>query len=112
MRTLKAEAFLPYRHVELSVIRHRDLLSGEMWEIAKGIAALRNRPLVGRGDFYSRDARAQKLDVIPAEGAEMPKNHADVVGWPPEKPQQMLIAALIAASATFSEAPADSNRTE
>lgn len=103
--TPKPEAFLPYKHVELSVIRHRDLTEGELWKIGHEVAAKRERPLMGRGDFSARDARAQNLDVVPAEGPELPRNHADLIGWPPEKPAQMLRAAQIAAVATFVAAP-------
>ena len=104
--TPKPEAFLPYKHVELSVIRHRDLTEGELLEIGREVAAKRDLPLLGCGDFSARDARAQNLDAVPAEGPKLPRNHADIVGWPPEKPAQMLRAAQIAALATFVAAPA------
>ena len=109
LQTPKPEAFLPYRHVELSVIRHRELTEGELWEIAHQVAARRERPLVGRGDFSALDARAQNLDVVPVEGPELPRNHADVVGWPPERPAQMIRAIEIAASAVFVAAPTASD---
>ena len=100
-RTPKAEAFLPYKWVELSVIRHRELDETELWEIARGIAELRQKTLIGRGDFAARSARARGLDVVPAEGAGLPKNHADVINWPAEKPAQLLLAAEIASAAEF-----------
>lgn len=103
--TPKPEAFLPYKHIELSVIRHRDLTESELWEIGRVVAVKRERPLVGRGDFSARDARAQSLDVVPAEGPDLPRNHADVVGWPSEKPAQLLRAVEIAAAAIFVAAP-------
>ena len=104
--TLKPEAFLPYKHVELSVIRHRELTECELWEISHEVAAKRGRTLVGRGDFLARVARTQNLDAVAAEGPEMPRNHADIVGWPPEKPIQMIRAVEIAASASFVATPA------
>jgi hypothetical protein len=103
--TAKPEAFLPYKYVELSVIRHRELNEDELWKIGSEVAVKRARPLVGRGDFLARDARAQNLDAVPAEGVEQPRNHAVVVGWPPEKPAQMLRAVQIAAAATYVAAP-------
>ena len=110
----RPEAFLPYKHVELSVIRHRELTEGELWEIGREVSAMREAgdkfgrrfPLLGRGDFLARDARDLKLDVKSAEGSGLPRNHADVVGWPPEKPAQMMQAIKIAARATFVAPPA------
>jgi len=103
--TLKPEAFLPYKHVELSVIRHRDLSEEELWDIGREVAQERGRPLVGRGDFSAKDARLQNLDAVPAEAPGLPRNHADIIGWPPEKPLQMLRAAEIAALAVFIPTP-------
>ena len=101
----KPEAFLPYKHVTLSVIRHRELTEGELWEIGGKVAEKRGRTLVGRGDVLARIARAQNLDVVPEEGPDLPRNHADIVGWPPEKPLQLIRAAEIAAVADFVAAP-------
>ena len=111
--TAKPEAFLPYKHVDLSVIRHRDLSESELWEVGRDVSAKREVgdpfgrkfPLLGRGDFFARDARAQNLDAVPAEGPELPRNHADIIGWPSEKPAQMLRAVKIAAAASFVETP-------
>jgi hypothetical protein len=102
---VKADAFLPYKHVELSVVRHRELSESEIWEIGRHIAALRELPLLGRGDISAIDARNENLNVVPAEGPDLPKNHADIVGWPGDKPTQMLRAAMIAARATFARPP-------
>lgn len=105
----RPEAFLPFKHVELSVIRHRDLNEDDLCKIGRQVATECNKPLIGHGDFLARDARAQNLNVVPAEGLGMPPNHADVVGWPPEKPAQMLRAVEIAAVATFVAAPPMTN---
>ena len=112
--TLTPLAFLPYSRVELSVIRHREITAAELWEIGREVSAMREAgdqfgrkfPLLGRGDFSARDAREQKLDVMPVEGMGLPRNHADVVGWPPEKPAQLMRAIEIAARAKFVAPPA------
>ncbi len=112
--TLKPAAFLPFSRVELSVIRHREITEAELWKIGREVSAEREAgdefgrkfPLIGRGDFLARDARELKLDVKPFEGFGLPRNHADVVGWPPEKPAQMMYAIEIAARATFVPPPA------
>jgi len=111
--TLTPLAFLPFSRVELSVIRHRAITETEFWAIGQEISAMREAgdqfgrklPLVGRGDFLASDAREHKLDVKPVEGLGLPRNHADVVGWPPDKPAQLLRAAQIAAAATFVKVP-------
>ena len=111
--TLTPLAFLPFSRVELSVIRHRAITETELWDIGREVSAMREAsdqfgrkfPLLGRGDFLARDARAVKLDVRPVEGAEFPRNHADVVGWPPEKPAQMMRAVELAARAIFVPPP-------
>jgi hypothetical protein len=111
--TPKPLAFLPYSLVELSVIRHREINETELWEIGREISVMREAgdqfgrkfPLVGRGDFLAQDVRELKLDVKPVEGEGLPRNHADVVGWPPEKPAQMMRAIQIAARAAFVPTP-------
>lgn len=111
--TLKPAAFLPFSRVELSVIRHRDITEAELWKIGLSVSAEREAsdvsgrkfPLLGRGDFLARDVRELRLDVKPAEGSGLPRNHADVIGWPPEKPAQMMRAIEIAARATFVPPP-------
>lgn len=101
-RTLRAEAFLPYKHVELSVTRHRDLKEGELWALGEAVAHRRERPLTGRGDILARTARSNSLDVVPHEGpGKGDRNHANIINWPPEKPAQMVRALELAASATF-----------
>lgn len=112
-RTLTPLAFLPFSRVELSVIRHRAITETELWAIGREVSVMREAgdqfgrkfSLVGRGDFIASDARKHKLDVKPVEGLGLPRNHADVVGWPTDKPAQLLRAAQIAATATFVEAP-------
>lgn len=111
--TPRPEAFLPFSRVELSVIRHREITEAELWEIGREVSAKREEgdqfgrkfPLFGRADISARDVRAQNLDVVPAEGSRLPRNHADIVGWPPDKPAQMIRAVEIAAAATFVPAP-------
>ncbi len=112
--TAKPEAFLPHSRIELSVIRHREITEAELWSIGWEVSAQREAgdtfgrkfPLLGRGDFFARDARVQNLDVVPVEGPDLPRNHADIVGWPPEKSAQMLRAVEIAAAAIFVAVPA------
>lgn len=101
---VNARALLPYSRVELSVTRHRDLSEIEITTagefVASERAAKENRQfeLLGRADFQAHDARKEKLDANPDEP---PHNHANIIGWPPEKSAQMAIAMELAARCTF-----------
>ena len=101
---VNGRALLPYSRVELSVTRHRDLSENEITAagdfVARERAAKENRQyeLLGRADFQAHDARKEKLDAIPDEP---PRNHANVIRWPPEKSAQMAIAMELAALCSF-----------
>lgn len=92
------EAFLPYRHVELSVTRHIGLSTTMIWQAGAEIAGSRKLHLYGRGDVVANDARRVRLDVRPSEP---PPNHANIVGWPSEKAAQMSHAIELAALAIY-----------
>ena len=96
--TARAEAFLPYKHVELSVTRHRDLNEKQIWGAGRCVAIRRALKLLGRAEITAANVRQQKLDVRPNEP---PRNHADIVGWPSEKPAQMLYAIELAATSIY-----------
>lgn len=109
---VKAEAVMPYSRVQLSVIRHRDLGEDELWRTGDEVAQQRRAkegrefPLVGRVDFLASVARVRMLEVVPAEGPDLPRNHADVIDWPAAKDAQMSLAQQIAAESSFIPNPA------
>jgi hypothetical protein len=86
----------------MSVTRHRDLTEAQLWSLGRDVAAHRNLPLTGRGDFQALVPRRLSLIVAPDEP---PLNHANVEGWPAEKSAQMLIAAEISLESRFVGAP-------
>lgn len=102
--TARAEAFAPYKHVTMSTTRHRGLSEEEIWlsgaEVARRRGHLEGRSfqLIGRADFLALHSRQQNLDVIPEDP---PPNHADVIGWPLEKPAQMVCALEIAINSSY-----------
>lgn len=102
--TAKAEAFAPFKHVKMSVTRHRGLSEEKVWDSGaevgrrREVSEKRKFPLVGRADFLSSTARNQNLDIVPEDP---PLNHADVVGWPPEKPAQMIRALELAIGSQY-----------
>jgi hypothetical protein len=81
-RTVRFEAFRPYKYVELSVSRHRDLQEDELWALGEAVALEIGKPLLGRADVLASDARQVGLDVKPDEP---PHNHANITGWAAEK---------------------------
>ncbi len=69
------------------------------------VAEKRQLPLIGRADFLASDAREQNLDVKPDEP---PRNHANLIGWPPDKPAQMIRALEIATRSIYVTKPSGS----
>jgi hypothetical protein len=97
-RSLKPDLFIPHPYGELSVTRHGALLDGALWAIGSGVAAERQKRLVGRADVRAGDCLRQRLQVI-ADPLPYNEQHANVAGWPREKPAQKIIALELAAAA-------------
>lgn len=99
-QTVKPDAFIPHPHPDLSVTRHKNLSEQELWQIGQGIAATRPATLYGRADIRATVIRQQALEIAPKPVANNP-NHANVIGWPADKPAQKSIAQELAAKAHF-----------
>jgi len=101
--TVRPDAFMPPRDLNLSVTRHIGLSEESLWKIGKQViskfAEKRPAELIGRADLL--------VETIPpplrAEPVPVPENpnHAHVTGWPTDKPSQKNIAQRLAAAATF-----------
>lgn len=103
--TLKADAFVPHPHGELSVTRHLEATDDEVWQVGSDVAEARNRTLYGRGDALAATYLGLNLSVIP-DPVDGNPNHVDVREWPlNDKPAQKLIAQEIAAVARFVAVP-------
>ncbi len=96
--TVKHKLFLPYKLVDLSVNRHREATSEETWLAGYDVAAERGRPLYGLANIRASHCRAEKLEVVPDPILPKNPNHANIVGYPPAKEDQMAIAKVLAAS--------------
>ena len=108
--TVKANAFVPHPHSELSVNRDREATDAETWGIGEGIAEVRGITLYGRGDAIAATYHSQKLKTMEAPIDGNP-NHVIVTGWPMNnKAAQKLIAQEIAAVAKFIESPKRNDR--
>ncbi len=95
--SVKPDPFIPYSRVELSVTRHLSLGEADIWRHGLRVASELGRPLLGRADCITRRFRETGLDVISAPIDEN-QNHANVVGWPTDKPGQKALALEIARS--------------
>lgn len=97
-KTIRPDAFIPHPYPDLSVTRHLGLLESELWQIGQTVADKRPARLYGRADVQAITVKAQSLRIEPTPE---PKNHANITGWPVDKPGQKIIAMEIAAIAQF-----------
>ncbi len=97
-QTVRPDAFIPHPYPNLSVTRHREISEFDLWQIGKDVASKRRLNLYGRADIQAITVKTQSLRIEPT--AE-PKNHANINGWPADKPKQKIIAQEIAAAARF-----------
>lgn len=95
---VRPDAFIPYPYPDLSVTRHMGLSVEEVWQISQAVAATRPATLYGRADIRAAHVRRQSLRIVPTPE---PKNHANVTGWPKDKPAQKIIAQELAAIAHY-----------
>lgn len=102
--TVKPEAFMPHPHVDLSVTRHQSLTGDEIWAIGHNVANARKVRFYGRADIRASDVLRQSLKVKSAPVINNP-NHANILGWPEQKPAQKIIAVQLAASAKYYSNP-------
>lgn len=99
-QTAKPEAFIPYPYPDLSVTRHINLSEDVLWKIGQDVADTRGVTLYGRADICSSTVRRQHLKIAPAP-VQKNLNHANIVGWPADKPAQKIIAQQLAADSVY-----------
>ena len=101
-KQLKADAFLPHPHEELSVTRDRDASELEIWRVGLDVAEKRGKSLHGRGDAIAATYLSQKLKTV-ADPISGNPNHVNITDWPSadDKAAQKLVAQEIAAVAKF-----------
>jgi hypothetical protein len=96
----------PGTPLELSVTRHVNFTEDDIWNIGRGIAIHASRTLYGRADVKTEHVKKQNLEVKPQPIKNDPNlgdnpNHANIIGWPPEKHARKMIALEIANTARF-----------
>jgi len=96
--SVRPDAFIPHPYPGLSVTRHMGLSETELWQIGQEIADKRPAALYGRADLQAISVIKKSLRIV---ATPEPRNHADITGWPADKPSQKIIAQEIAAEARF-----------
>lgn len=101
--TIKHHAFMPNREGKTSVCRISGITDNQIWEIALEVARMRVKPLFGRADIRVFNVLSKSLLVVPTDPP--PIRHADIVGWPEDKPKRISIAQELAAETHLTPVP-------
>jgi len=99
-QTVRPDAFIPYPYPDLSVTRHINLSEEALWKVGQDVADARSAKLYGRADIFASTTRRQSLRIVSAPVPNNP-NHANIDGWPADKPAQKIIALQLAADSTY-----------
>ncbi len=103
-QTVRQNAFIPHPHPDLSVTRHKGFSEKQLWDTGQDVATAQSRTLYGRADVSAASVRQQSLTVEPYPIPGNP-NHANILGWPKEKPAQKIIAQELAAASIYQSNP-------
>lgn len=109
-QTVRPDAFIPHPYPDLSVTRHIGLTESTIWELGRDVAAQRQLTLHARADVKASHCIANKLTVSPQPLRKTKKrmanpNHANIAGWPADKPSQKIIALELSAAAGKAKTP-------
>jgi hypothetical protein len=95
-KRVKYVVFMPAPNGETSVFRISSLSANEIWDIGdREVAQKRGLPLLGRADILAFQILSRNLKLIPDNSSS---RHANIVNWPTEKSEQILIAIELAKS--------------
>ena len=98
--TVRPDAFIPPKDLNLSTTRHGTLQPAALWEIGDFVARQFEKDLIGRADVAVRNVRATGLLVEPAPLPENP-HHMHVTGWPTDKPSQKVLALQLSEKSSY-----------
>jgi hypothetical protein len=102
----KPDAFLPSGSpLQTSVFRTIGLMPEYIWQIGLEIGSVRGRTLRARADLVARAVLDAGLVLDPDN---TPPRHTNIVGWPEEKHEQLMLATELAEAATLHIKPSDS----
>jgi len=98
--SIKPDAFIPPKDLQLSVTRHSGISTEELIETGRSVANETSLEFFGRADVETRHVIKNALRAV-AWPLSNNKNHAHIIGWPAEKEFRKLIAQELAAAAAF-----------
>ena len=98
--TIKQDAFVPPKDLQLSVTRHVGISTERLIEAGKSVAAETALQFLGRADIEVQTVSKNALKAV-AWPLPNNQNHAHVIGWPADKEARKTIAQELAAAAKF-----------
>ena len=98
--TVKQDAFIPPKDLQLSVTRHFGISPEQLIETGKSVAAATSLEFLGRADIETQAVAKNALKAV-AWPLQDNTNHAHVIGWPADKEARKTIAQELAAAAKF-----------
>ena len=98
--TVRPDAFIPPKDLNLSMTRHGTLQPAALWEIGESVARQFEKDLIGRADVMTGNVRSVGLRVEAVPLSENP-HHAHINGWPQDKPSQKILAQQLVAFSTY-----------
>ena len=98
--TIKQDAFIPPKDLQLSVTRHAGISKEKLVEIGQLVASQTTLQYFGRADIETAVVLKNALQAVIFPLTDNP-NHAHIIGWPLDKALQKTIALELAAVAVF-----------
>ena len=98
--TIKQDAFVPPKDLQLSVTRHVGISTERLIEAGKSVAAETALQFLGRADIEVQTVSKNALKAV-AWPLPNNQNHAHVIGWPADKEARKTIAQELAAASIF-----------
>ncbi len=98
---VKYGGFLPAPNGQTSVFRTSDLTSEQVWDIGQQFVAIpRNLTLKGKADIIASQVFEENLLIEPDTNPH--ELHANIINWPEQRSEKILVAKKIAVKATLS----------
>ena len=99
---VKVGAFMPPTSGKLSICRSEGLTEAEIWQIGLKYVASQSRSVKARADLLASDILSTGYNgknlAIDADGKPH-IHHANIIGWPDERSQKLLLAIILADAA-------------
>lgn len=93
-RRVRYNALLPNRNGKTSVFWISNLTPVQIWDIGQWVAEIREKILRARGDIIGSHVLSEGL-IIESE-TTVHSLHANIIGWPEQRSEKLLIAKKLA----------------